>query len=422
LAGRGDLDPTWVPAAAHDATRLERSVLQRDLRADSIETIMARLRNHCFGGFVFSSLMAFACSAPPGAGDDEDSVPDYIGTVPGSGVQPPGTGGPSTGTPNTGAPNTGATPPSSEAVGNNGNVPIDGANSGNNSGANGTPTNPPPTGGTGGSAMTPPPAGGGVAGSSMQPSDPGQAGQGGSGNVPPGNNDPPPNNPPPNNPPPNNPPVGAGCGDGAIFCEDFDAIALGPITATVNGMRPDRTVSIVEEAGRGRVLQVLAGTGYGNKSGVYLDNFQPPNNSHFGRAFIRVQQFPTAGGDHWVIVEATLNENGERVRPVGGQFQRWAPGSAGPSGDWTDWTESDAVAAGGVWACVEWQINGANGANDVVLWVDGTEVLPLDHANFNLPAFNLLWLGWVVYQTGQPPTHEVRFDDVVISSERVGCN
>lgn len=383
---------------------------------------MARLRKHSLVGVVSLSLVVLACSAPPGAEDDGDSVPDYLGPVPGSGVQPPGNAGVNPGvnpgTNNPGTNGTGATPPSSEAVGNNGNVPIDGANNGNNSGSNGTPTNPPPTGGTGGSAMTPPPQNGGVGGSSMQPSgtggsDPGQVGQGGSGSVPPGNTDPPPNNPPP---------VGAGCGDGAIFCEDFDAIALGPLTTTVNRMRPDRTVNVIEEPGRGRVLQVLAGTGYNNKSGVYLDNFAAPNNSHFGRAFIRVGQFPTAGGDHWVIVEATLNENGERVRPVGGQFQRWAPGSAGPSGDWTDWTESDAVATGAAWECVEWQINGANGANDVVLWVNGTEVLPLDHANFNLPAFNLLWLGWVVYQTGQPPTHDVRFDDVVISTERVGCN
>jgi hypothetical protein len=386
---------------------------------------MARLRDHSLVGFVFGSLVALACSAPPGAEDDEDSVPDYLGPVPGAGVQPPANGV-DTGSPNTGSPSTGVNSPSSEAVGNNGNVPIDTSNDGNNSGSNGTPTTPPPTGGTGGSAMTPPPSGGGVAGSSMQPSgtggtggsDPGQVGQGGGGNVPPGNN-----NPPPNNPPPNNPPVGAGCGDGAIFCEDFDGIALGPITATVNGLRPERTVSIVEEAGRGRVLQVQAGTGYGAKSGVFLDNFTAPNNSHFGRAFIRVDQFPVAGGDHWVIVEATQNDAGERVRPVGGQFSRWAPGSDGPSAqDWTDWNQSNAATRAGTWECIEWQINGANGGNDLILWVNGAEVLPIDRPQFRLPAVNLLWLGWVVFQTGQPPTHEVRFDDVVISSERVGCD
>jgi hypothetical protein len=421
-------------------------VLQRERRTDNIQTIMARLRDHSLVGFVFGSLVLLSCSAPPGADDDGDSVPDYLGPLPGAGAQPPGNGGANpaanTGNTNTGTnpgvstgnTNSGAAPPGSEAVGNNGNLPID---TSDNSGSNGTPTNPAPTGGAGGSAMVPPSSSGGAGGSSMQPSgnggtdgtDPGQVGQGGSGNVPPGNTDPPPNDPPPNDPPPNDsppnnpPPVGAGCGAGAIFCEDFDGIALGPITATVNGMRPERNVSIVEEAGRGRVLQVQAGTGYGNKGGVFLDNFSAPNNSHFGRAFIRVDQFPNAGGDHWVIVEATQNDAGERVRPVGGQFSRWAPGSDGPSAqDWTDWNQSNAMTRAGAWECVEWQINGANGGNDLVLWVNGLEVQPMDRPQFRLPAVNLLWLGWVVFQTGDPPTHEVRFDDVVISSERVGCN
>jgi hypothetical protein len=382
---------------------------------------MARLRDHSLVGFVLGSLVSLACSAPPGAEDDGESVPDYLGAVPGAGLQPPGGNpGANPGVNNPGNNVPGVTPPSSEAVGNNGNVPIDGSNTGNNSGSNGTPTNPPPAGGAGGSAMTPPPSGGGIGGSSMQPggSDPGQAGQGGGGNVPPGNG-----NPPPDEPPPENPPVGAGCGDGAIFCEDFDAIALGPITATVNGLRPERTVSIVEEAGRGRVLQVQAGTGYGNKSGVFLDNFTAPNNSHFGRAFIRVAQFPTTGGDHWVIVEANLNGGGENVRPVGGQFSRWAPGSDGPSaGDWTDWMQSNAATTAGAWECVEWQIDGANGANDMTLWVNGLEVQPIERGNFRLPTINRLWFGWVVYQTNQPPAYDVRMDDLVLSTERIGCD
>jgi hypothetical protein len=156
---------------------------------------------------------------------------------------------------------------------------------------------------------------------------------------------------------------------------------------------------------------------------VFLDNFTAPNNSHFGRAFIRVAQFPGAGGDHWVIVEANLNGGGENVRPVGGQFSRWAPGSDGPSaGDWTDWMQSDAATAAGAWECVEWQINGANGANDMTLWVDGLEVQPLDRGNFQLPTVNRLWFGWVVYQNGQPPTYDVRIDDLVLSTERVGCD
>ena len=59
---------------------------------------------------------------------------------------------------------------------------------------------------------------------------------------------------------------------------------------------------------------------------------------------------------------------------------------------------------------------------DLLLWVNGVGVQPLDRGNFRLPAINRLWFGWVVFQNGQPPTHEVRFDDIVLSTERVGCD
>jgi hypothetical protein len=404
----------WDPAAPRS-----RCTLQHALRPDKIRVSMPRYLTlaHAHVGVLLTSLAAvLACSAPPGV-EDDDSVPEFSGAFPNAGgvsatpAQNPGVNPAATGL---GSPN-------NEAVGSNsGSIPV-------NTGSNGPGSNPSSmvggTGGAGGSAMT---------GSAMTGGEPTPGtGAGGSGmptgTVPPGNTPPPVVAPPPvvTPPPVGTPPpvVGAGCGDGAIFCEDFDGINVGALQGTVNGMRVDRAADIVDEAGRGRVLRVQAGTGYGNKAGVFLDNFTAPNNSFFGRVFVRVDQFPTAGGDHWVIVEATANGAGEQVRPVGGQFARWAPGSDGPSaGDWTDWAESDAATTAGAWECVEWQINGANGGNDMLLWVNDNEVQPLDRANFRLPAINTLWFGFVVFQNGQPPAHEVRFDDIVLSTERVGCN
>ena len=132
---------------------------------------------------------------------------------------------------------------------------------------------------------------------------------------------------------------------------------------------------------------------------------------------------PSAGGDHWVLVEATSSAGGDQVRPVGGQFSRWAPGADGPSAwDWTDWEQSNAATTAGAWECVEWQVDGAGGNNDLLLWVNGQEVRPLDRPNFLLPAFDRLWIGWVVYQNAQPPNYDVRFDDIVLSTERIGCD
>jgi hypothetical protein len=214
----------------------------------------------------------------------------------------------------------------------------------------------------------------------------------------------------------------AACEDGALFCEDFDGVALGALPAGFNGLEPERTVSVIADPARGQVLQVQAGPGYGNKAGIFLNGFTPPDNSYFGRMFVNVAAFPLAAADHWVIVEATGND-GDQVRPVGGQFQRWAPGADGPSaGDWTDWQQSTAMTVAGAWECVEWQMNGANGGNDILLWVDDVQVQPLDRPAFSFPTINRLWFGWVVYQMGEPSQYDVRIDDIVISTERIGCN
>lgn len=220
----------------------------------------------------------------------------------------------------------------------------------------------------------------------------------------------------------NPPPPAGNCEGAAFFCQNFDGLGLGPLQVA-SGLTPERSVSVITEAGRGQVLQVQAGPGYGAKAGVFLNNFSAPNNSYFGRMFVRVAQFPTADTDHWVVVEATGTGSTEQVRPVGGQFQRWAPGADGPSaGDWTDWDQSDAVTTPGAWECVEWQMNDANGGNDILLWINDTEVRPMDRVNFSFPTINRLWFGWVVYQMGQPAAYDVRLDDLVLSPERIGCD
>jgi hypothetical protein len=323
-------------------------------------------------------LALSACSGP--AAEDADAPP-FTGLVPpvgsAGGGQPSGLGG------------------NNASAGTGGLVP---AGQGGNPGLGGSPSNVPSAGaggspnpGTGGA-----PAAGGSAGAGIA--------AGGAGMEPLPDTG------------------GAACGGATLFCENFDTLALGPLQGVTNGLRPERTVSIVAEAGRGQVLQVQAGPTYDNKAGVFLDDFAAPDNNHFGRMFVRVAQFPSADADHWVIVEATGAGVAENVRPVGGQFQRWAPGSDGPSaGDWTDWQQSNAATVAGAWACVEWQMNGAGGGNDILLWVDGQEVRPTDRGNFSYPAIDSLWFGWVVYQNGEPAQYDVRLDDIVLSTERVGC-
>jgi hypothetical protein len=170
------------------------------------------------------------------------------------------------------------------------------------------------------------------------------------------------------------------------------------------------------------VLQVQAGQGYANKAGVFIRDFSPPNNNYFGRMFVRVAQFPAAAFDHWVLVEARRVGIQEFVRPVGGQNNRWAPGADGsPAGDWTDWAQSNAPANAGAWECVEWQMDGSGGNNDLLLWVNDVEVRPVERGNYSFPVIDDLWVGWVVYQGGQA-NYDVRIDDLVLSTSRIGCD
>lgn len=332
--------------------------------------------------FLLALGLALAACSSSDTGDTDDTPP-FTGFVPpvgnasGSGGQPSAPGGNAAGS-------VGVVPAGQAGGAGLGGSPTGAPSAGAGGAGNPAAGGAPSTGGSAGAGM----AAGGAAGAGMEPST-----------------------------------GGAACGGATLFCEDFDTLAVGPLQGVVNGLRPERTVSVIAEAGRGQVLQVQAGPTYGNKAGVFLDDFAAPDNNHYGRMFVRVAQFPNADADHWVIVEATGAGSAENARPVGGQFQRWAPGSDGPSaGDWTDWQESDAATVAGAWTCVEWQMNGANGGNDMLLWVDGLEVRPIDRGNFSFPSIDTLWFGWVVYQAGEPAQYDVRLDDIVLSTERVGCD
>ena len=250
-------------------------------------------------------------------------------------------------------------------------------------------------------------------------------------------NETPPANPPPTNEPPANPPAvgtGSGCAPGAaFFCEDFEASAVGTAQAN-DSWRPEGNVSVDDEQGS-RALHVQAQAGQNAR--ILVQNFAPPNNSFFGRINMFVEQFPTAPDNaHFVLVEVT-GDSGERVRPIGGQFKQgvadvsiWGVGAdGGATGDWTDW-QPTAPTVSGQWVCMEWQMNASD--NSVDVFIDGVQKPEL-HAStnqhggnqtaFNFPAFNNISLGWVVFQGGaQPSQYDVWLDDIVLSTERVGCN
>jgi hypothetical protein len=176
----------------------------------------------------------------------------------------------------------------------------------------------------------------------------------------------------------------------------------------------------------------------GQNARIVLSSFAPPGNSFYGRMNVFVQQFPTAPAySHFVLVEVAGN-GGEHVRPIGGQFipegngpsTYWGVGSdQGATGDWTKW-EPRIPTQDGRWLCMEWRMNSAD--NSVRVLIDGTEQTALavstnSHGGngtaFTFPTFNSIWLGWWNFQAGTTPAQfNVWLDDIVLSTDRVGCN
>lgn len=233
--------------------------------------------------------------------------------------------------------------------------------------------------------------------------------------------------------------VADGCTGDELFCEDFEALALGEATSDDWDAVGNGSLTIVGDrtfAGE-RALQVHTDE---NGWAFMRVPFSDPSNSFFGRMRVWVSEFPSAPSwAHYTLVELRGSDRPARVRPVGGQFVPessggpdafWGIGAdGGPTGDWTNWRTS-APSEGGRWLCVEWELDASE--NFIRLSIDGTDddaltVDTTDHGgadvDFVLPTFEEVFLGWQLYQSGPTPSaYDVWIDDVVFDSTRVGCD
>ncbi|WP_371662193.1 hypothetical protein [Streptomyces sp. NBC_00280] len=226
-------------------------------------------------------------------------------------------------------------------------------------------------------------------------------------------------------------------GQRPLVRENFDHLPLGPVTAgrgwttdTSNG-----TLTVVRSTtGKGRELRVQ--TQGNGRAFVVIPNLSAPGNSYWARLRLRVDAFPTAPDwAHWTIAEASGADSPTLVRPLGGQYAPtdkgnfWGVGSdLGPTGDWTSWKTS-APAEGDKWQCVEFHLDAADsrvtvyfdGVEQSDLTVDATHHGGAQDSDFAFPTFDKLKLGWQLYQGDPTPSsYDVRMDDVVVSSGRVG--
>jgi hypothetical protein len=390
---------------------------------------------------VASLLLAAGCSAPPGTGAGDDTVPEFGGfTPPGA----PGVGGPSavndTNVPPAASGAGGSTGASgNEQVGSNGGIGLDPAQSGNqsqgaggstqNAGAGGTTQNP----GAGGSMMVG--ANNGAAGASV---DPGATGNAGSTSMPPAGGDPqqqpppqqpPPQQPPPQQPPPQQPPPQdpAPSGDcaGAFFCDGFESVAAGasPTAAVwqvidgfnVTDASTKVTVSTAEARSGTQSLRIAADPG---RTGVLATL---PQSSYFVRAFFQLDAAPLGT----VFIGGGTSDNNETRFRIQGQSYATI-NSVGSVGDPV--RPGDANSGNGCpgcftlpvdeWFCAELAID--NAASTATLFINDVEVAVAGPDAFaTQPAQPILFLGSWGLQGGATG---VFIDDVAVGPERFGCN
>lgn len=227
-------------------------------------------------------------------------------------------------------------------------------------------------------------------------------------------------------------PGSSGCAPPAFFCEDFES----PLKAN---LKLDGDATVGPAGSRGGNALVLTPEGGGK--GRLIAEGVVPGNSFYGRIYARVEKFPTAPVySHWVLTEVFADEKGtEQVRPLGGQYiepttgtgeNRWGIGAdQGPSGDWTAHEET-APTTDGTWQCLEWQLEDTGSDNFVRVWLDGVPQPKMTQSRFEngsgkefkFPNLKNIWFGWWNFQgETTPKKFNVLIDDIVLSTERVGC-
>lgn len=365
-----------------------------------------------------------ACSAPPGALEEDEGPPPYSGNnlpaMSAGGLQPaPGGGGPvgiapvvsgAGGASSSEAPgsNAGFNPPPANNQNNNAQAP----GSMQPAGAAGAPNQ-----GVAGSGGMMAPGGGGAG--SMPPVAP-----------PPGMQppvvQPPPVTQPPVTPPPVTPPP-AGNADcpGQFLCEGFESVPAGafitsPTWQVIDGYAEDTQSANVlvstEQAHSG--TQSLRVLGSGARNGIVATL---PQNRYFLRAWLRVDASPLGP----VFIGLGTDQNSEtRLRIQGNglaTINTVGPGDAVRPGAATSGNCAECVPMPvNTWFCAEFAIDQATQA--ATLYIDEVEAASIVNGQGGWPvqpAQPNLFLGSMGLQGGMAGVY---IDDVAVGAARIGCD
>lgn len=384
-----------------------------------------------------------ACAALAACGGDEATgEPDFgssalgpSGSTNGSSSNPVAPGASNQGT-SFNNPVGNATPPLSGTPGTN-NEPSQGNgtptagnnNAGNTQGAGppgaaGSGNTAPGNTGAGGAPGTPPP--GGAAGSAQMPQQPPQSGAAGSAQMPPEQpQQPPPQQPPPQQPPPQQPPPPppppqepAGpdidCPAGATFCSGFEGTALPAGTAHAVGSNPAPGAFVLDTTEAFEGNQSLSVPATGNGGFFYRAFAVPvPGQDFWVRLYMHLST-PLGDNSHDSVFGAssgglTADVNGESLVELSEQFDEILLNTD----DALFNPPTNMTLPANEWLCMEAHYVGGSG--NVEIFVNETSVInatayrPQMHQTFRF--------GYMRYNDDRT----IRYDNVVVAPQRVGC-
>jgi hypothetical protein len=226
----------------------------------------------------------------------------------------------------------------------------------------------------------------------------------------------------------------SGCaGHSYAFCEDFESGADGKLPAgwtKVDGWNQgDALVTRAEHHGGQQALASAVAVNGQPRAGHSLTSLGATAGTHWGRIFYKVKTpFPLPNGGGVIhntlvglrgssesrVVDTVVNSNGDH------QFLYNLPDDSCCTGSAYDYRSYD-----GAWHCAEWYIDAKT--QSFRFFFEGTEVTSIGFTNrpggaARIEQFSSIAVGWINYQTPDPPYYEAWFDDLAIDDARVGCD